>query len=141
MTPITSRQVQGDIYRFLKDSDLSAMVSGGVYRRGMRPRDSRLEDAVVTFVAGLAESAIQTGVVVVNIYVPDIDPYCNGVMTENSRRTEEIEAAASQWMTTLTCARSNYKFHLAATIQTFEDTDIHQHFVSVRLGYEYWDGD
>lgn len=141
MTPITSRQVQGDIYRFLQDSDLSAMVSGGVYRSGMRPRDSRLEDAVVTFVTGLADTGVQTGVVVVNIYVPDVDPYRNGVLTENSRRTEEIEAAAARWVTTLTCAKSNYKFRLAATIQTFEDIEILQHFVTVRLGYEYWDGD
>ena len=49
--------------------------------------------------------------------------------------------AAAKWVTTLTCDRSNYKFRLAATIQTYEDTDIHQHFVSVRLGYEYWDGE
>lgn len=141
MTPITSRQVQGDIYRFLVDSDISTMVSGGVYRSGMRPRDSRVEDAVVTFVAGLSNMAVQTGVVVVNIYVPDIDPWGNGVLTEDSRRTEEIEAAAARWVTTLTCDRSNYKFRLAAAIQTFEDNDIHQHFVSVRLGYEYWDGE
>ena len=107
----------------------------------MRPRNSRLEDIVVTFVAGLCESSIQTGVVVVNIYVPDIDPYCNGVLVENSSRTEEIEAAAARWVTTLTCDKSNYKFRLAATIQTFEDIDIHQHFVSVRLGYEYWNGE
>lgn len=133
----TSRQVQGDIYQFLKDSTLSTMISGRVYRNGMRPRDSKTEDAVVTFVTGTVAD-IQSGVVVVNIYVKDIDPFCNGVLVEDSRRTEEIEVAADQWVKSLTCARSDYKFQLAATIQTYEEPAVHQHFVSVRLRYDYW---
>lgn len=134
---ITSKQVQGDIYRFLKDSTLSAIISGGVYRNGMRPRDSEAEDAVVTFVTGLV-GEVQTGVVVVNIFVKDIDPYSNGVLVEDSARTEQIEAAAVSWVESLTCARSNYKFSLATAIQTFEEQAINQHFVSIRLNYEYW---
>ena len=139
MAKLTSKQVQGDIYHFLKDSTLSAMISGEVYRSGMRPRDSVLEDAVVTFVTG-ASDEVQTGVVVVNIFVRDIDPYDNGVLVEDSARTEEIEIAAAHWVDTLTCARGNYKFALAATIQTFEESAINQHFVAVRLRYRYWDG-
>ena len=111
MTPLTSRQVQSDIYQFLRDSALSEMISGEVYRNGMRPRGSKAEDAVVTFITGMIGET-QTGVVAVNIFVPDCDPY--------------------------TCARSNYKFRLNATIQTFEESATHEHFVSVRLGYEYW---
>ncbi len=133
----TSKQVQGDIYRFLKDSDLSMMISGGVYRNGMRPRDSKAEDAVVTFITGTVGD-VQSGVVVVNIYVQDVDPWSDGVLVENSERTEEIEVAADQWVESLTCALSDYKFGLAAAIQTFEEPAIHQHFVSVRLRYDYW---
>ena len=133
----TSKQVQGDIYRFLKDSDLSMMISGGVYRNGMRPRDSKAEDAVVTFITGTVGD-VQSGVVVVNIYVQDVDPWSDGVLVENSERTEEIEVAADQWVESLTCALSDYKFGLAEAIQTFEEPAIHQHFVSVRLRYDYW---
>lgn len=137
MTPLTSRQVQSDIYQFLKDSALSEMISGGVYRNGMRPRGSKAEDAVVTFITGMIGET-QTGVVAVNIFVPDCDPYRNGIYVEDSERTEEIEAAAGKWVESLTCARSNYKFRLNATIQTFEESATHEHVVSVRLGYEYW---
>lgn len=133
----TSKQVQGDIYQFLMDSTLSAMISGDIYRNGMRPRDSKVEDAVVTFVTGTVAD-VQSGVVVVNIYVPDIDPWNNGVLVEDSGRTEEIEVAADLWVSSLTCARSDYKFALASTIQTFDEPSIHQHFVSVRLRYDYW---
>ena len=133
----TSRQIQGDIYQFLKDSDLSEIISGEIYRNGMRPRDSKAEDAVVTFVTGTIGD-VQSGYVVVNIYVNDVDPWSNGVLVEDSARTEEIERAADQWVESLTCARSNYKFGLASAIQTFEEPSINQHFVSVRLRYDYW---
>lgn len=133
----TSKQVQGDIYQFLQDSALSTMISGKVYRNGMRPRDSQKEDAVVTFVTGTVGD-VQSGIVVVNIYVKDVDPWDNGVLVEDSGRTEEIEVAADQWVSSLTCALSDYKFRLESAIQTFEESAIHQHFVSVRLRYDYW---
>lgn len=91
----TSRQVQGDIYRLLRSSDMFPQLSGEVYRQGMRPRDSQLEDAVVIFTAGLADGDIETGVVTVNIFVPDIDPYSNGVFVENGVRTEQVERMAA----------------------------------------------
>ncbi len=136
----TSKQVQGDIYRLLKGSALCSMVSGDVYRSGYRPRDSRLEDAVVIFTTGLPDQ-IQTGVVTVNIYVPDIDPYQNGVLVEDGERTETIERLAQEWVDGLTTDRSCYKFRLQQTIYTEEEPDIHQHFIVVKLKYEYFGDD
>lgn len=136
----TSKQVQGDIYRLLKGSTLSSMISGEVYRNGLRPRDSRKEDAVVIFTTGLPYQ-IQTGVVTVNIYVPDIDPYDNGVPVEDGERTEKIERLAQQWVDSLTTDKSCYKFRLQQTIYTEEEPDINQHFVVVKLGYEYFGDD
>lgn len=136
----TSKQVQGDIYRLLKGSTLSSMISGEVYRNGLRSRDSRKEDAVVIFTTGLPYQ-IQTGVVTVNIYVPDIDPYDNGVLVEDGERTEEIERLAQQWVDSLTADKSCYKFRLQQTIYTEEESDINQHFIVVKLGYEYFGDD
>lgn len=135
----TGKQVQGDIYRLFKGSTLYTMISGDVYRRGYRPRDSRLEDAVVIFTAGLPDQ-IQTGVVTVNIFVPDIDPYDNGVFVEDGR-TEELERLAQAWVDSLTAAVSCYKFKLMQTIYTEEEADINQHFIVVKLGYEYFGND
>ncbi len=135
----TGKQVQGDVYQLLRDSTLCSMISGTVYRKGMRPRDSKLEDAVVIFTAGLPEQ-IESGVVTVNIYVPDIDPYNNGVLVEDSERTEQIEAAADTWVQSLTADVSNYKFKLQQTIFTQEEKDINQHFVVIKLAYEYFAG-
>lgn len=135
----TGKQVQGDIYNFLRKSTLSSMISGGVYRNGYRPRDSKLEDAVVIFTAGLPDQ-IQTGVVTVNIFVPDTDAFENGILVENGQRTENIEKLAEDWVKSLNAGVSCYKFRLQQTIYTDEEQDINQHFVVIKLAYEYYDG-
>lgn len=135
----TGKQVQGDIYQLLKNSTLYVMISGNVYRKGYRPRDSRSEDAVVIFTAGIPDQ-IQTGVVTVNIYVPDIDPYENGVFVEDGERTAEIEHLAQAWVDSLKTSVSCYKFRLLQTIYTEEEYEIKQHFIVVKLAYEYYDG-
>lgn len=134
----TGKQVQGDIYRMLRESDLSSVLTGEVYRGGLRPRDSDKEDAVVIFTTGLP-TQIEEGIVTVNIFVPDIDPYDNGVLVENGARTEEIEALAAEWVESLTTEKSCYKFDLQQTIYTEEEAEIHQHFVVVKLHYRLFE--
>lgn len=136
----TATQIQGDVYQLLKNSTLCSMISGDVYRKGMRPRDSKLEDAVVIFTTGLPDQ-IQTGVVTINIYVPDIDAYNNGVMVENGLRTSQLELLAAEWVDSLKAGVSNYKFRLQQTIYTEEDAAIKQHFVVVKLHYRYFGGE
>lgn len=131
----TGKQIQGDIYQLLRDSTLAGNISGEVYRRGYRPRDSRKEDAIVAFTTGLA-GQVQKGVVTVSIYVPDIDPYGNGVLTEDGERLEQIEALAAEWVEEISYSSSAYKFRLQQTIYTEDDAVINQHFVVVKLGYE-----
>lgn len=134
----TGKQIQSDVLALLKSSALPSMISGGVYRNGYRPRDSKQEDAIVIFTTGLP-TEIQTGIVTVNIYVPDIAPFANGVLVEDGQRCEELERAAAVWVENLTCAVSNYKFKLQQTIYTEEEPDINQHFIVVKLRYEYFE--
>lgn len=134
----TSKQVQTDIIDLLRNSELAAEVTGEIYRKGYRPRDSKKEDIIVIFTTGMSDQ-IQTGVVTVNIYVPDIDPFDNGVFVEDGLRTEEIERLASEWVDSLNASVSGYKFKLRHAIYTEDEPNIHQHFVVIRLGYEYFD--
>ncbi len=136
----TAKQVQTDVYRLLRQSPVRSMISGEVYRHGMRPRDSRKEDAVVIFTAGLP-GEIQTGVVTINIFVPDIDPYDNGVLVEDGERAAQLEALAQAWVDSLRCGLSNYRFRLQQTIYTEAEPDIKQHFVVVKLAYQYFGED
>ena len=138
----TSKQVQSDIIALLKGSVLDTSTSGDIYRgtpdSSYRPRDSRKEDIVVIFTTGIP-SEVETGVVTIQIYVPDITPYEDGVFVEDGRRTEEVEALADKWVDSLTCDRSNYKFKLQQSIHMQANPDIHQHFVVVRLGYSLYE--
>lgn len=140
MATLTSKRVQGDIYRLLNRSSLAVSLSGQVYRSGMRPRDSRQEDAVVIFTSGLSEQ-VQSGVVTVNIFVPDVEGTGTGVLEEDGKRCEEIERLAQEWVESLTADRSSYKFELQQTIYTEAEPDIRQHFVVVKLRYQYFGDD
>lgn len=130
----TGHQIEGDVFQLLKASSLSTMISGGVYRHGTRPRDSKKEDAVVIFTGGFTEQ-IQSGVVTINIYVPDKTPNKNGVYIENGARCEAIEAAAQLWVESL-MSLPYYDFSLQQTIYTDNAPEIHQHFIVIKLKFK-----
>ena len=144
---ITSKQILTDIVGFINGVEfpvndtpttLAALVNGGVYRAGLRPRDSKAEDVVVAFLTGKPYE-IQTGYVNISIYVPDICPYGNGVYVENMERTDELEAALAGWVEALNAGvTTGYLFDGEDTINTVEDAEIHQHFVYIRLHYKYY---
>lgn len=134
---LTAKQVQTDVYKMLCDSPLLAMISGTIYRAGYRPRDSKKEDIVIVFTTGLSEE-IETGVVTINAYVPDIDPFENGVFVEDGQRTQEIEQALVKWVQSLTAQQSDYYFRLQKTIYTMPDEDIKQHFVVAIIEYKHY---
>lgn len=136
----TSKQIQGDVFRLLKASPLSSMISGAVYRAGYRPRDSKEEDAVVHFITGLP-TQIEEGIVSVLIYVPDVDAYENGVFVENGERTEELEKKAQEWVDSLGAGTSCYKFRLQQTIYTADEEEIKQHSIVVKLAFKYYGGE
>ena len=131
----TAKDIQTDFYTLLKDSDLAAMVNGIVYRDGFRPRDSKKEDIVIIYSAGEDDGEIQSGIVTINIYVPDILPYKNGTMVENAARTAKIERAAQEWYESIRGVMPEYIFRLYNTIHTTADEDINQHFVVVQVKY------
>lgn len=134
----TAKQVQTDIINLFERSELVSEISGEVYRSGYRPRDSRLEDAIVIFTTGLPDE-IETGVVTINVFVPDIDPFNNGVLVEDGERTSALEALAQSWVDSLSAAMSNYAFELQQTIYTEAEPDINQHFVVVKLKYRLFE--
>lgn len=133
---LTAHKVQDDIIALLADSELVRALSGKVFREGYRPRDSRKEDVVVIFVTG-TPAQVERGAVTLNIYIPDITPYNNGVYVADGRRVAEVETLADAWVDSLKASRSNYLFTLLRTISTYHDEAIHQHFVAVQLEYTY----
>lgn len=156
----TAKEIQGDFLYMVKDmpivtdqhsqrvlpyplpfrlgaGTMADCINGSVYRQGLRPRDSKQEDLTIGFVSGIPEQ-IQTGVIAICIYVPDIDPYDNGVLVENMERTAQLERVAQDWYDSIhtPALGIGYNLSLQDTITTVEDEPIQQHFVSIMLKYK-----
>lgn len=134
----TGHDIQGEIYDLLRGSSLEQAVSGEVYKNGYRPRDSRLEDIVVTFTQSTA-AQVQDGIVTVNIYVPDVDPYNNGVWVEDGARTAELERAALTWFNGIDRSATDLRLDASQPPFTMEDHASMQHFVTLRIRFRYLD--
>lgn len=135
----TGTQALADVYQYIKGSALAEMVSGGVYYAGTRPRDSKLEDIVVGYLAGVPAD-LQQLIVNINIFVADIDPWQDGVFTPNVARLKEIEEAAAEWSYSLGVDTTDGKYQVSLydNIHSGEATGIGQHYVNVQLRLRYW---
>ena len=87
----TEIEVERDFYSFIRNGSLGNAIRGEVYRPDMRPANAKTEDLIVKFLAGLDEQ-IQTGVVILNIYVPDTKN-SDGRMVRDASRIGELEGA------------------------------------------------
>ena len=128
----TGSEIENDVFSILKGSSLVAGIRGTIFREGMRPNGAKTEDAIVSFMAGL-DDQIQTGVVNVNIYVPDISNG-SGVLLKNGSRCQELEILANGIIQSL--IPGAYRFRLGATIQTYKAEGIDQHFVNCKIKFE-----
>ncbi len=128
----TGGQIELDVYTSLQTS-IKTKISGNVYLSGTRPLNASTEDAVISFLTGL-DTQIQTGVLNINIFVPDINIGA-AQLVKNISRCNEIEAfmlaLIEEWS-----VKSEYKFSLNQTILTLKDEEIEQHFVNVKLKYK-----
>lgn len=127
----TEKQIERDFFNFVKNSDLATKITGKVYRNGMRPISSDKEDVIVKFLAGL-DLQVQSGVVVVNIYVPDISISNRDV--ENMTRIGELQEALLSFIRDN--KNSEYLIETDVTPKTLEAKDIGQHFIYSRLKFK-----
>jgi len=93
----TEKQIERDFFALLKQSKLASEIRGTLYRSEMRPNDAETEDIVVKFLAGLDEQ-VQSGVVIINVYVPDIYYKKDGRKVEDKERIETLEALILQFV-------------------------------------------
>lgn len=134
----TGHDIQHEIYTLLQGSALALSVTGGVYKNGYRPRDSKLEDIVVTFTQSTA-AQIQDGVVTVNIYVPDVDPRSDGTWVEDGKRTAELERGLLTWLEGIDRSTTEFRLTPQQPPFTMADETARQHFVTLRIRFRYLD--
>ncbi len=128
----TGSEIESDVYAIINASQLKTAIGGLTYKEGLRPINSKAEDAVVSFMTGL-DGQIQTGVVNLNIYVPNIDNG-SGSLVKNVSRCRVLEILANAIIQEL--VPGEYHFALGAIIQTFPADEINQHFVNCKIKFE-----
>ena len=124
----TEMQIERDFYSFVKTSDLGKAIKGKVYRPEMRPANATTEDLIVKFLAGLDEQ-VQTGVVIFNLYVPDI-PHADGRMVPDKNRSGKLEELLLAFVET--AGGTEYWLETDTTPTTMRNEEIEQHFIYAR---------
>ena len=127
----TETQIERDFYSFVKNSKLGKAIRGTVYRSAMRPANADTEDLVIKFLAGLDEQ-VQTGVVIFNLYVPDI-PHNNGRKVPNKKRIGELQELILSFVET--AGDTEYWLETDTTPTSMKSEDIEQHFIYARIKF------
>lgn len=128
----SEKNIERDLFAFVKESELAAAVNGDVYRLGTRPDNSTKEDIVVKFISG-TDGQIQRGIIVLDVYVPDIK-ITSGKLVENMQRIEVLENLIYSFLQD--CNTTEYLYSLDATPKSLEAEEIGQHFIYARIAYQ-----
>ena len=126
----TETQIERDFYMIAK-THLGSVIRGTVYRRGQRPDNAKTEDCIAKFLGGVDEQ-IQTGTVVLNIYVPYIS-YQDGRKGEDLTRIAELEEAVNDILAEI--EDTDYDIKTETTPQSYEMDEIEQSIIAVRLRF------
>ena len=129
----TAKEIEKDVYRIIRDSELKSMIGGTIYRDRMRPKNATTEDVVVKFLTGI-DGQEQSGVVLIHVYVPNRQSASNdGELVEDITRIEELETIINRVINELQDVE--YLFEKDGTPHSYPVEGIEQHFINVRLKY------
>lgn len=72
----TTLEVINILHSYLKSSALMTDVKkpNGSLAKIKRPQDSKKEDVIIDTIGGLTRNPVQKGILIVNIFVPNLDP-------------------------------------------------------------------
>ena len=129
----TEKQIERDFFEFVSKSELAKAITGKVYRKGMRPTDSDKEDIVVKFLSGLDEQ-VQSGIVVINVYVPDRVIRKTGAKVEDIERIGELEELIISFVENNDS--NEYDLSRDGTPKSLEAEGIEQHFIYARIKFK-----
>ena len=128
----TEQQIERDFYSFIKNSSLGMAIKGGVYRDGMRPANATTEDLIIKFLSGYDEQ-VQIGVVIINLYVPDIAYSTDGYKVKDSARIAELEELIISFIEDN--EDTEYWMQTDGTPISMLNEEINQHLIYARIKF------
>lgn len=128
----TEQEIEEDVFVIMRDN-LGNIINGKVYRDGTRPDNAQTEDINVAFNTGVDEQ-IQSGLVIVNIYVPNTP--CKGYSRKIKAigRIKTLQRAAMDTLENL--ENDEYVFNTEETAKSYPADDIEQWFINFRIHYK-----
>lgn len=128
----TEIEIERDFYTLIKDSSLGAALRGSLYRSEMRPANADGEDLIVKFLAGTDEQ-IQSGTVLLNLYVPDVE-IDGGRKVADKSRIGELQRLILDFVED--CDDTDYWIKTDGTPYSTYNPDIEQHLIVTRLKFQ-----
>lgn len=111
--------------------ELKAHIRGDIYPSGCRPYDSKSEDAVIS-ISTLTATQVQEGILVINIFVPNLD---NGSrrLVPDRKRLHELSTYANGIIDFL--RQSSMKFEHYSAPQIIENENGTEYFVNIMIKF------
>ena len=131
MATKTEQEIERDFYSFVKNSPLGISIKGKVYRDEMRPANAKSEDLIVKFYTGV-DGQIQTGTVIIDIYVPDI-ANGDGRKVKNSPRIAELQRLVLEFVENN--ENTEYQMETELSPYTIPSEEIEQHEIKTRIKF------
>lgn len=128
----TEQQIERDFYSLIINSPLGEAVNKRVYRDGMRPANATTEDLVIKFLSGIDEQ-VQTGVVILNLYVPDVACSESGIKVKDAARIAVLEELILSFVNDN--ADTEYWMQTDGTPISMFNEEIKQHLIYSRIKF------
>lgn len=132
----TQQDIEDDFYNALKNSALVNAVNGKLYKKDLRPIDSKQED--ITLIVTTIDSAQwQQGVITLLIYVNGIDLY-QSQLVPDKKRIKELSTLTLSILDELKANMANYDgFYFFQAVTNDFDMETEQWFISAKIGFRY----
>lgn len=133
----TEIDVEQDFYNAIKKSALMSLVKGGIYKKEMRPFDSKDEDIIV-MVSSLTMAQRQEGVMTILVYVPMVEGRSNGDMLPDKKRIGVIEKSCCELPRELVGLMPEYDgIDIYSSLVSQIDRNEELSYVSLKIKFSY----
>lgn len=127
----TEIEIKSGLYSLIENSALNNAISG-VINISVRPDGSDKEDAIISVLESNCEGDIQTAILNVNIYVPDIR--VGGQYMEDITRLNELSRLSAELLATIIDADGG-RFELSSQ-RVLHVNGKNEHFINNRIKYK-----
>lgn len=129
--------IEQDFYNAVKKTVLAHEINGGVYKYGIRPKNSKKEDVIIK-VSALNAKQLQEGTVAIMVYLQPMTKHSNGWIVPDKNRIAEIENLVNQLPEELLTLLPEYNgIKLFDGVGNYAEPDTEEFFVSVKIQFSF----